>query len=123
MEEKILEILTSLSNKIDKLSEDVNTIKTRLATVEEQTAKNIIILEKLQSDIRTIAEVHQSHVEQNQQSFEELKLMLNNKTALLSDAISAISSDVKETQKVIEVLKEMTGKHEVDIRILQKQAV
>lgn len=48
---------------------------------------------------------------------------IEEKTNLIEAATKSISKDVKEVIESVEVLKDMTGRHEVDINILKRRPV
>jgi len=48
---------------------------------------------------------------------------VDEKIDLIETAIKSVTKDTKEIKESIEVLEEMTGKHEVKIRILERRPV
>ncbi|WP_279232924.1 hypothetical protein [Haloimpatiens lingqiaonensis] len=42
---------------------------------------------------------------------------------MMEISVKSVSKDVKEIKESIEVLKDMTGRHEVDINILKRRPV
>lgn len=56
-------------------------------------------------------------------SFRNTDSLINEKTNLIEIATKSISKDLREVQESIEVLKDMTGRHEVDINILKRRPV
>lgn len=49
--------------------------------------------------------------------------MIEEKASLMEISVKSVSKDVKEIKESIEVLKDMTGRHEVDINILKRRPV
>lgn len=91
--------------------------------LETEVKKNSIILEAVQKKIDIISEVQTSHSEQNERSFMDVASRLDEKTGLIEASVKSVSKDVKEVKESIEVLKDMTGRHEVDINILKRRPV
>ena len=52
------------------------------------------------------------HKEQDDNSFKNTDALIEEKTDLLETAVKSVSKDVKEVKKSIEVLKDMTGRHD-----------
>jgi hypothetical protein len=91
--------------------------------LETQMQKHSIILETIEKKIDIIAEVQTSHKEQSEAAFKDTNALTKEKTDVIETAVKTISKDVKEVKESIEVLKDMTGRHEVDINILKRRSV
>lgn len=91
--------------------------------IETQVKKNSIKIEDLEKSISVISEVQTAHKEQSANDFNKLNKFIIDKTDLLENAVKNVSRDTKEIKSELEVLKEMTGKHEVDINILKRRPV
>ncbi|WP_234122377.1 hypothetical protein [Clostridium hydrogenum] len=52
-----------------------------------------------------------------------MDVFINAKSDLIETAVKNIANDTKEIKESIEVLKDMTGRHEVDINILKRRPV
>ncbi|WP_156456297.1 hypothetical protein [Abyssisolibacter fermentans] len=50
-------------------------------------------------------------------------MLIKNKTDVIETAVKNISKDAKEIKESVEVLKNITGRHEVDINILKRRTV
>ena len=88
-----------------------------------EVKKNSIKLEALEKNVATIAEIQTAHKEQSTKAINDLSKLMNDKSALIENAVKNLAKDTKEVKDSIEVLKEMTGKHEVDINILKRRPV
>lgn len=91
--------------------------------LESEIGKNSIKLEAIENKIAVIAEVQNAHKEQVINEFESINKLVLEKTGLIETALKNISLDTKEVKESIEVLKDMTGRHEVDINILKRRPV
>jgi hypothetical protein len=56
-------------------------------------------------------------------SFRNTDALIEEKTDLLATATKDIWKDLREAQESVDVLKDMTGRHEVDINILKRRPV
>ena len=77
----------------------------------------------MQKNIKTLLEGQEAHNEQNNRLFTNTDALVDEKIDLIETAIKSVTKDTKEIKESIEVLEEMTGKHEVKIRILERRPV
>lgn len=116
MEPEIIEILKRIEARLGGLED-------RLERTEGKVDKNTILLEDLTKKVQIVAEVQTSHKEQNERQSGKVIDTLIEKSDIVETALTNVSKDTKEIKDSIEVLKEMTGKHEVDINILKRRPV
>lgn len=114
MEERIIEILGSLQDEI-------RGIKTEMQEMKNQIQVSAVILEDTQRNIALIAENQQAHVEQHEREKEELMREITKKLTLIETAVQSISKDVKDTKEKLNILAEITGKHELEIKVIQRR--
>jgi hypothetical protein len=91
--------------------------------IEAEVKKNSIKLEEVEKKVSIIAEIQVAHKQQNEMSFRNTDYFIDEKADLIETATKSISKDVREVKESIEVLKDMTGRHEVDIKILKRRRV
>lgn len=91
--------------------------------LEMEVRKNSIKLETIEKKIDIIAEVQTAHKEENAKEFEGNNKLINEKTDLIETALTNTSKDIRKVEENIDVLKDMTGRHEVDINILKRRPV
>ena len=113
---KILEGQNNADIKFAKLQEGQNRVETELK-------KNSIKLESIESKIDVIAEVQTAHKEQNVRAFKNSDSLTEEKVDLLGTSIKSISKDVKEVKESIDVMKDVLGRHQIDIEILKRRPV
>lgn len=106
-----------------KLLEGQTRLETEINGVKNDIKKNSIKLEAIEKKIDIITEVQTSHKEQNEKSFKNTDSVIEEKASLMEISVKSVSKDVKEIKESIEVLKDMTGRHEVDINILKRRPV
>lgn len=123
MDTEIKDILVKLLEGQTRLETEINGIKNEINDVKDEVKKNSIKLETIEKNINIIAEVQISHKEQNEKSFNNMDSAIEEKASLIETSVKNISKDVKEVKESIEVLKDMTGRHEVDINILKRRPV
>ena len=89
--------------------------------MDSKIDKNTILLEKMQTKLETVAEVQQAHKEQNERHSNATIKTVTDRSFIVEAAVKRTSRDVKEIKEHTRVLCEITGKHEVDIKVLQKR--
>lgn len=127
---KLLEGQNRLEGEVGGLKSDVSDLKgevsglnIRVSGLETEVKKNSIELEDVNRKIDVIGEVQKAHKEQDEMAFRNTDVTIEEESDLLRTALKSVSKDVKEVKENIDVLKDMTGKHEVDINILKRRPV
>ena len=90
---KLLEGQSRLEVKVNGLDDKVTRLDDKVTGLETEVKKNSIELETIGKNINIIAELHTSHKEQ---------------------------SEVKES---VDVMKDIIGRHQIDIEILKRRPV
>lgn len=130
MEKRIIEILESMQGDIKSMQgdikstqDDVRAMQKDIKTIDTKVDKNTIILENLQTKLEISAEVQNTHMDQNDRQAGEIMKNLDDRSSLIETAVIRTSMDVKEIKYSVFVLTEMTGKHDVEIKVLQKKSM
>ncbi|MGH4118067.1 hypothetical protein [Clostridium sp.] len=106
-----------------KLTEGQTEIKGALYTVDSRLNKIELIQEEIKANVITLGELHQAHGEQQERLFEVSDSVIMEKIDISEIAIKNVSIDVKHVKEVVEVLEEVTGKHEIKIKVLERRPV
>jgi len=114
--EDIMEILV-------KLTEGQTEIKGSLSSVNNRLNKIELIQEEIKTKVITLGELHQAHEEQQERLFKVSNNVILEKMDISETAIKNVSSDVKQIKEIVEVLEEVTGKHEIKIKVLERRPV
>lgn len=120
MDNEIKDMLVKLLEGQSRLEGKVTGLASKVTGLEIESRKHSIKFETIEENIKIIAELQSGHKEQIEVSFKNTDSIIEEKTDLIETAIKSISKDVKES---IEVLKDITGRHEVDINILKSRPV
>lgn len=95
-------------------------IQTKISNLKEEVTKNSIQLEKIQTDIKTLAEVQQSFSEQLDRAKDKDGKTIGERLDIIELAVTTTAKTVTDLAETVEVLKETTGKNEIDIKVLKK---
>ncbi len=98
-------------------------IKMDLKEVNKKLGKVEIVQETIQKDIKMLLEGQEAHKEQSDRAFKNTDTLVGEKIDLIETAVKSVSKDTKEIKESIDVLEEMTGKHEVKIKVLERRPV
>lgn len=115
--------INNIKADVNNINADINNMKSDINNIKVDVNKNSIKLETMEKKLDIIIEVQTSHKEQNERGFKEMDSKIEENTNLIEAATKSISKDVKEVIESVEVLKDMTGRHEVDINILKRRPV
>ena len=116
MDNEIKDILVKLLEGQSRVENEITGMKTEIK-------KNSIKLESIEIKIDVIAEVQTAHKEQNEIAFKNSDSLTEEKVDLLGTSIKSISKDVKEVKESIDVMKDVLGRHQIDIEILKRRPV
>jgi len=111
------------SIRLESLEGEVNKGTTSIKSLKGEVNKNFIKLEVIDKKMDIIAEVQTAHKSQNERSFKNSDILLEERADLIETATKSISKGLSNVYDSIEVLKDMAGKHEVDIKILKRRLV
>jgi septal ring factor EnvC (AmiA/AmiB activator) len=111
---------TKIESLLIQILENQTSMKSNISTLSSKVDKNSLMLEKIQTDIKTLAEVQQSFSEQLDRTKDKDGKTLGERLDIIELAISNTSKSVNNVVNAIDVIKETTGSHEMDIKILKK---
>ena len=113
----------SMKSDIGSLKSDVSSLKSEMGDMKSEIRKNSIKLESIENKLDIIAEVQVAHKEQDERSHKNFNSTFLEKTEIIELSTKNISNDIKDVKESVDVLKDMTGRHEVDINILKRRPV
>jgi uncharacterized phage infection (PIP) family protein YhgE len=120
---KVNEKFGEFENRFDKIDTRFDKVDARLDKVDSRLDKLELGQETIVKKLDTLAEIQKAHTEQNERQFRELEDKNSGRFTIIEASLKRVSGDVKEIKESIEVLKDMTGRHEVDINILRRRSV
>ncbi|WP_373845455.1 hypothetical protein [Clostridium sp.] len=124
------EDLKAIAELLDTKLEPIKEQLQELEPIKNQVNKNAMTLEEVKSDIKTIVEVQKNHMDQNEKAHKEIIKPLDEKVDVIglavkdtSKNVKDIKEDLKNIDENINVMKEILGRHEVDIAVLKRRPV
>ncbi|MCR3758177.1 hypothetical protein KYB31_04085 [Clostridium felsineum] len=104
-----------------KMYSEIQEINKRLNNVEASNSKNSLLLEKVDSNIKLLAEGQESFRDQIGRNNNDDKTTINDRLQIIELAVNSISSSITDMNDTIEVVKNTTASNDIDIKILKKQ--
>jgi len=120
---KILEGQTRLESKVAGLDDKVTGLNDKVTGLETEARKHSMNLETIGKNINIIIEVQTAHKEQYDFSFKNTDALIDEKTDIIETALKSVSKDVKEVKESADVMKDVIGRHQIDIEILKRRPV
>lgn len=111
----------SMKGDISVLQQDVGSMKDDISVLQTQVAKNTLLLESTRKDIQIIAEVQQSHYEQNQRAHQEILTVIDTRSSTIESAVKSISSTLGEIQEDNQSFDAIIGRHARSIETIQRK--
>ncbi|TWH57961.1 hypothetical protein DesLBE_2257 [Desulfitobacterium sp. LBE] len=111
----------SMKGDISALQQDVGSMKGDISVLQTQVAKNTLLLESTRKDIQIIAEVQQSHYEQNQRAHQEILTVIDTRSSTIESAVKSISSTLGEIQEDNQSFDTIIGRHARSIETIQRK--
>lgn len=112
-----------MKDMLVKLLEGQTRLEYEVTGIKTEVKKTSIELEAIGKNINIIVEVQTAHKEQHDFSFKNTDALIDEKTDLIETAVKSISKDVKEVMESVDVMKDVIGRHQIDIEILKSRPV
>lgn len=91
----------NLESKVDNLESKVNSLETKVDNLEVKVDKNTLILEKVQNDVKTLAEVQQSYSEELDRTKDKDGRTLGERLEIIELAITNVSKSSSENFDIL----------------------
>lgn len=117
---KIESLLIQILENQTSMKSDICNLTNKFDNLENKVDKNSLMLEKMQTDIKILAEVQSSFSEQLGRAKDNEGRTLGESLDIIELAVTSTSKSVTELVETIDVIKDTTGSHEMDIKILKK---
>lgn len=117
-----------MTSRMDNMYSEMQEMNNRLSNVESDvkdlkadTAKNSILLEKVDSNVKLLAEGQESFRNQIGRNNNDDKRSINDRLDVIELAVTSTSQSVSDINDTVDVLKNTTANNDMDIKILKKQ--
>ena len=128
MHSELTSRMDNMTLRMDKMTSEMHEMNTRLSNVETDvkglkadTAKNSILLEKVGSNVKLLAEGQESFRNQIGRNDSEDKRSVNDRLDVIELAATSTSRSVSDINDTVDVLKSTAANNDMDIKILKKQ--
>lgn len=114
-EDKIFDLMTKMyaemQNGFKGVNERINSVESRLGSVEIEVKKNSLMLEKQGQDIQLLAEGHKNLSENMDYKFAEVNETIERNYTLHDRAIKNISKTSVKGEKAYDFIKDLSSKN------------
>ena len=125
---KVFDLLSKmyseLTNKIDGIHSEMQEMKSdfnnKFDNLEKQVSKNSIMLEKMDSNIKLLAEGQEAFREQIGRNNEKDARTVTDRLETIEIAVTHTSKAVNALNETVEVVKETAASNDLDIKILKR---
>ncbi|MDK2920156.1 MAG: hypothetical protein PWQ37_2889 [Candidatus Petromonas sp.] len=95
MEDKTFQLLEKMYSEFSERFEKLENEVSRLISLEEKVDKNTLLLEKANTDIKTLAEVQENYINQNIKQHNEIINKLDSDIDVIKSSIKSLSKDFR----------------------------
>lgn len=121
---EIFDLLTKmysdLTNRMDRLDNKFDKLENKMDSLEKQVSKNSVLLEKVDSNVKLLAEVQEAFREQIGRNTEKDARTITDRLETIEMAVTNTSKSVNTLSETIEVVKDTAASNDLDIKILKR---
>lgn len=110
---EIFDLLTKMYSEMQEMKSDIKQLK-------NDVTKNTITLEKMDNNIKLLAEVQESFKEQLGRADIEDKRTVTDRLETIEMAVTHTAKSVNTLSETIEVVKDTAASNDLDIKILKR---
>lgn len=113
------ERLDKMDSRLDNMDSRLDKVDSRLDKMDGKIDKNAVMLEKLDTNVKIIAEVQKAHIEQDKKKHVEIIKPLSEKVDVIELAVKDISKEVKELKEKFDKVEKVTMQNTYDVAYLK----
>ena len=121
---EIFDLLTKMYSEMQEMKSDFGSrfdkLENRMDSLEKQVTKNSITLEKLDNNIKLLAEGQEAFKEQLGRADIEDKRTVTDRLETIEMAVTHTAKSVNTLSETIEVVKDTAASNNLDIKILKR---
>jgi len=118
--ELMTKVYSEMQSGFSNINKRLDSLENRMKNVESQVIKNSVLLEKVDSNVKLLAEGQEAFREQIGRSNDKDNRTINDKLEVVEIAVSHVSKDVNNMVETVEVIKDATASNEMDLRIIKR---
>lgn len=122
--EHLFELMSKIYSEITEFKSETlkkfDNVESTIKSIENQSNENALILEKIQTDVKTLAEVEQSFSQQLSRSKVTDGKSLDERLDIIELSVSHTAKSISNLTNNINIIKDTTISNELDIKSLKK---
>lgn len=107
--------LDTVKSDIVSMKSDIASMKSDISTLTKKVDRNTIVLEKIETDVKTLAEVQSSFSEQLDRSKGKESKSLGERLDIIELAVTSAHGSIKDVSKDIRFIKHKVNETEEDV--------
>ncbi|ABB14918.1 hypothetical protein [Carboxydothermus hydrogenoformans] len=113
--------IQDVRQEMQGMKQEIQDIRQEMQGMKQDISKNATLIEEVNRKLQLLAEIQQAHREQTERQIAELREELNKRMDVIESVVRDIAQEVKQNQKNIFALAEITGTHEMEIKVIKKE--
>ena len=112
--------MTDMKSDISNMRSEMTDMKSDISNMKKDISKNSILLEKLDSNVKLLAEGQHAFKEELGRNTSDDKKSINDRIEIIEQAVTYTAKEVTNLADTIEVVKDTVASNNMDIKILRK---
>ncbi|MDD6771137.1 MAG: hypothetical protein SPJ62_09650 [Inconstantimicrobium porci] len=112
--------MTDMKSDISNMRSEMTDMKSDISNMKKDISKNSILLEKLDSNVKLLAEGQHAFKEELGRNTSDDKKSINDRIEIIEQAVTYTAKEVTNLADTIEVVKDTAASNNMDIKILRK---
>ena len=112
--------MTDMKFDISNMRSEMTDMKSDISNMKKDISKNSILLEKLDSNVKLLAEGQHAFKEELGRNTSDDKKSINDRIEIIEQAVTYTAKEVTNLADTIEVVKDTAASNNMDIKILRK---
>ena len=117
---KMYSEMQSMKSEMTDMRSEMTDMKSDISNMKKDISKNSILLEKLDSNVKLLAEGQHAFKEELGRNTSDDKKSINDRIEIIEQAVTYTAKEVTNLADTIEVVKDTAASNNMDIKILRK---
>lgn len=116
----LFELMSKMYSEMQSMKSEMTDMKSDISNMKKDISKNSILLEKLDSNVKLLAEGQHAFKEELGRNTSDDKKSINDRIEIIEQAVTYTAKEVTNLADTIEVVKDTAASNNMDIKILRK---
>lgn len=116
----LFELMSKMYSEMQSMKSEMTDMRSDISNMKKDISKNSILLEKLDSNVKLLAEGQHAFKEELGRNTSDDKKSINDRIEIIEQAVTYTAKEVTNLADTIEVVKDTAASNNMDIKILRK---